>query len=77
MLNRIKEFYMPIIMFLIILLSGCGAVVNNPADTATNAGAGRLQVHFLDVGQADSALIIPPSGQSILIDGGNNEDGEK
>lgn len=77
MLNRIKEFYMSIIMSLIILLSGCGAVVNNPADTATNAGAGRLQVHFLDVGQADSALIITPSGQSILIDGGNNEDGEK
>lgn len=75
MFNRIKKLHLPIILFLIILLSGCAAVANTPADPA--ASAGRLQVHFLDVGQADSALIISPSGQSILIDGGNNEDGEK
>lgn len=33
-----------------------------------------LKVHFIDVGQADSILVQLPSGQNILIDGGNNDD---
>jgi len=31
-----------------------------------------LEVHVWDVGQGDSALIITPSGNKILIDGGDN-----
>jgi len=31
---------------------------------------GRLSVSFLDVGQGDSILIVSPSGQRILVDGG-------
>ncbi|MBR4308056.1 MAG: MBL fold metallo-hydrolase [Oscillospiraceae bacterium] len=37
---------------------------------------GQLQVYFLDVGQADSALILCED-HSMLIDGGNVGDGEK
>lgn len=36
---------------------------------------GELQVHFIDVGQADCALILQ-GGQSMLIDAGNNDDGK-
>lgn len=36
----------------------------------------KLTVHFIDVGQADSILIQTPSKQNILIDGGNDADGE-
>lgn len=31
---------------------------------------GNLHIHFLDVGQGDSALIVSPSGRQIVIDGG-------
>lgn len=34
-----------------------------------------LQIHFFDVGQADSTLIIS-DGKTMLIDAGNNEDGD-
>lgn len=35
---------------------------------------GTLKVHFIDVGQADSILVQFPSGQNMLVDGGNNDD---
>jgi len=50
-------------ILLIVLLAPIGAGV----DTG-------LQVHFIDVGQADSTLLID-SGKTMLIDAGNNADG--
>ncbi len=35
---------------------------------------GLLQVHFLDVGQGDSTLIVTPLGRQVLIDGGPDGD---
>lgn len=37
---------------------------------------GKLQLHFLDVGQGDAALLILPTGQRIMIDTGTRESGE-
>lgn len=37
---------------------------------------GNLQVYFLDVGQADS-ILISNNNENMLIDAGNNEDGQK
>ena len=31
---------------------------------------GRLHVHFVDVGQGDSVLIVTPEGRQVLVDGG-------
>ena len=35
---------------------------------------GYLHVHFLDVGQGDSTLIVTPSGRQVLVDGGPDGD---
>ena len=35
-----------------------------------NQPDGKLHVHFFDVGQGDSALIVTPQGRQILVDGG-------
>ena len=39
------------------------------------AEGGGLEVHFIDVGQADAALVIC-DGHYMLIDGGNAEDSD-
>ena len=37
------------------------------------AGAAPLKVYFFDVGHGDSALIVSPTGKTVLIDGGPPE----
>ena len=53
------------------ILTGCAA----PAKTqpVTQPPDGQLKVHFIDVGQADAAL-VQCDGRYMLIDGGNAED---
>ena len=58
-----------LLLILTLLLAGCAS--NAPATTATSTA--ELQVHFLDVGQADCVL-LRYGDTDILIDGGNVED---
>ena len=77
MLFRLRRFIVPL-MFLSLLLSGCGAIekVTPPTTEHTQTDKGSLlQVHYIDVGQADSILVIAPNAQTLLIDGGNGDDG--
>lgn len=38
-------------------------------------GTGDLEIHFIDTGQSDATLLISPTGQTFLFDGGDNGDG--
>lgn len=60
--------FLVLLTLLSLLLTGCFA---QPASDAS----GTMSVHFIDVGQADSAL-LECNGQYVLIDGGNVADGD-
>lgn len=38
---------------------------------------GNLQLHFIDVGQGDSCLLISPGGETVLFDDGTSVDCSK
>ena len=70
----------PLVLALLLLLGGCSAV-NRAAVFGTNGNETTrrqdvLTVEFLDVGQANAALLTC-GGKSLLIDGGNVADGAK
>ena len=62
------------LLLILVLLTGCSfAAPTNTADTTPSTTDSTLQVHFIDVGQADCAL-LEYEDNAILIDGGNVED---
>lgn len=40
------------------------------ASAASGQANGHLQIHFMDVGQGDGALLITPGGETVLLDSG-------
>ena len=59
-----------LLLAMMLTLTGCPAL-----DKDTPAPGGYLEVHYIDVGQADCAL-IECNGEFILIDGGNVADSQ-
>ena len=68
-----KNKFLSLILAGLLFLTGCQQLPPEPMlpDAAADGG---LTVHFIDVGQADSAL-LECGGEFMLIDGGNVEDG--
>lgn len=73
-----RQFKKGILVLLTLLLSFGLVFTTNQANAATKpAPKKNLIVHYLDVGQGDSTLIITPSGETILIDAGNKGTGDE
>jgi len=71
-----KSFFIVFILSLIMLLAGgCSSPSTNPTQTTGGYTQESMSVHFIDVGQAD-AIFIQSGEETMLIDGGNNADGE-
>lgn len=67
-----KKRFLALLLTLSLFLSGC-AIEIGPAETRSPVDG--LTIHFIDVGQADCAL-LECGGEYMLIDGGNREDGQ-
>lgn len=72
-----KRIILGYFSFILLLLSlvGCNTSVQ-ANNTEVTSSESNLKVHFIDVGQADSAFIELPNQQTMLIDAGNNNDEE-
>jgi competence protein ComEC len=58
----------------LVALAGCAGDPGTGGDTSPN---GTLEIHHIDVGQADATLVIALSGETILIDSGDwRQDGQ-
>jgi len=70
----------------LVVLVGCAGGISGDQPTPEPDGAdntsqtpanGTLEVHYINVGQSVSTLIIGPDGDTILVDTGHyNDDGE-
>lgn len=71
-----KSLIVLLLLTLSLLLSGCVIILEVPSEAAAPVSGEGLTVHFIDVGQADCAL-LECDGKYMIVDGGNVEDGQK
>lgn len=64
-LAKYKKYLIRILIIIMIIVLICNLIIIVPIKN-------NLTIHFIDVGQGDSTLIITPSNKKILIDGGGS-----
>ncbi len=45
-----------------------------PPSVLAGVANGKLQIHYIDVGQGDGAILISPKGETVMFDSGNSKD---
>ncbi|WP_435348651.1 lamin tail domain-containing protein [Haloarchaeobius sp. HRN-SO-5] len=85
---RLSRGGLVLLVACLVALAGCAAVTDttgttpDSTSTATQPGTdvdvnGTLEVHFINVGQSVSTLLVTPTGETILVDSGDwRDDGE-
>ncbi|MFD1561958.1 ComEC/Rec2 family competence protein [Haloarchaeobius amylolyticus] len=61
----------------LLVFAGCSSAIDGSDDPEQERPvdvSGSLEVHHIDVGQADSTLVVTPSNETILIDTGDYRD---
>lgn len=66
---------LPFFLAALIIYAAVAIMSGGPVEDGNVAAADGMKVHFIDVGQADS-ILIQSDEATMLIDGGNNADGE-
>jgi len=74
-MKRIRKKQIPLWLGLLILILVVGNLLLSKEPSPAAVPEEELQVHFIDVGQADCILLMN-KGESMLIDAGNNDDGD-
>lgn len=72
-MRRVKRAAALALCLWALLLAGCQSWDASRQDGDESTSGDGLTVHFIDVGQADCALLVC-DGQAMLIDGGNVDD---
>lgn len=80
-MKRVKQMFLLTVSTILLSLSLSGCAIDEwVLEGSTNSVSheelpqqDRLRVIFLDVGQGASQLLISPSGRTMLIDAGNND----
>jgi competence protein ComEC len=54
----------------VVLITGCSEPPEDDPCTGGSWQRGALEIHHLDLGQADATLFVGPTGRSLLIDAG-------
>ncbi|ASS74331.1 hypothetical protein CIG75_04595 [Tumebacillus algifaecis] len=76
--RNLQRSLLVLLALLVVVVSGCNLPqVKTETEQESVASDLQLQVHVLDVGQADAFLIQLPNGQNMMIDAGKNGDGAK
>lgn len=75
-MKNIKKFLVAILMVsMIFLVTACEDFLEAIVTSDLDVSGDNLEVHFIDVGQAES-ILVKKGNESMLIDAGNNSDGE-